>query len=192
MEKHMSTIPEQFSTAAKASLDAQFTSFSALTSKAFEGFEKLIALNLATAKASLDGSSVTAKQLLSATNPQEFFSLSAAQAQPAAEKAVAYGRQLSSIAADTAAEFSKAAKAQMSETNGKVLSLVNEASKHAPAGSENAIALFKSALGSADAGYAQFTRTAKQASDTIEANVNAAVSQFNAAVKNAPAAATAK
>jgi len=188
----MSTIPEQFSTATKASLDAQFTSFTALTSKAFEGFEKLIALNLATAKASLEGSSVTAKQLLSATNPQEFFSLSAAQAQPAAEKAVAYGRQLSSIAADTAAEFSKAAKAQMSETNGKVLSLVNEASKHAPAGSENAIALFKSALGSADAGYAQFTRTAKQASDTIEANVNAAVSQFNAAVKNAPAAATAK
>ncbi|MBB3224024.1 TIGR01841 family phasin [Pseudoduganella umbonata] len=188
----MSTIPEQFSNAAKANLDNQFTNFSALTSKAFEGFEKLIALNLATAKASLEGSSVTAKQLLSASNPQEFFSLSTAQAQPAAEKFVAYGRQVSSIAAETAAEFSKAAKAQFSETNSKVLSLVNEATKNAPAGSENAIALFKTALGNADAGYQQFTRSAKQASDTIEANVNAAVSQFNTAVKKGPIAAAAE
>jgi phasin family protein len=189
MEKYMSTIPEQFTNAAKANFDNQLTSFSALTNKAFEGFEKLIALNLATAKASLEGSSVTAKQLLSASNPQEFFSLTAAQAQPATENALAYGRQLSSIASDTAAEFSKAAKAQISETNRKVISLVDEASKNAPAGSENAIALFKSALGNADAGYEQFTRTAKQASDTIEANVNAAVSQFSSAVKNGPLAA---
>jgi len=53
------------------------------------------------------------------------------------------------------------------------------------------VALFKSALGSANAGYEQFTRTAKQASDAIEANVNAAVSQFSSAVKSAPAAANA-
>ena len=61
-------------------------------------------------------------------------------------------------------------------------------SKNAPAGTENAVALFKSALGSANAGYEQFTRTAKQATDAIEANVNAAVSQFSSAVKSAPTA----
>ncbi|WBS04731.1 phasin family protein [Pseudoduganella sp. SL102] len=188
----MSTIPEQFSNAAKASFDNQFASFSALTNTALEGFQKLAALNMATAKASLEGSSVTARQLLSASNPQEFFSLSTAQAQPAAEKALAYGRQVSSIAAETAAEFSKAAKAQITENSRKVISLVNEASKHAPAGSENAVALFKSALGNADAGYEQLTRSAKQASDTIEANVNAAVNQFNSAVKNSPLATAAK
>ena len=65
---------------------------------------------------------------------------------------------------------------------------MDEVSKNAPAGSENAVALFKSALGSANAGYEQITRTAKQAAETYEANVNAAVSQFTSAVKSAPAA----
>jgi len=187
----MFSIPEQFSNATKANLESQFAIFSALTNKAFEGVEKLVELNLSAAKQSLEDSSATAKQLLSAKDPQEFFSLTAARAQPNAEKAIAYSRNLASIASGTTAEFSRAAESQILETNRKVISLVDEVSKNAPAGTENAVALFKSALGSANAGYEQFTRTAKQASDAIEANVNAAVSQFSSAVKSAPAAANA-
>jgi len=177
----MFSIPEQFSNATKANFESQFAIFSALTNKTFEGVEKLVDLNL-----------TAAKQLLAAKDPQEFFSLSAAQAQPAAEKAIAYGRHLTSIASGTAAEFSKAAEAQILETNRKVISLVDEVSKNAPAGTENAVALFKSALGSANAGYEQFTRTAKQAAEAVEANVNAAVNQFSAVVKAPAAAAAAK
>lgn len=188
----MFAIPEQFSNATKANFESQFAIFTALTNKAFEGVEKLVDLNLTAAKASLEETSATAKQLLSAKDPQEFFALSAAQAQPSAEKAIAYGRHLASIASGTTAEFSKAAEAQILETNRKVISLVDEVSKNAPAGSESAVALFKSALGSANAGYEQLSRTSKQAAETIEANVNAAVSQFTAAVKSAPAAAAAK
>lgn len=187
----MFSIPEQFSSATKANFESQFAIFSALTNKTFEGVEKLVDLNLTAAKASLEDTSATAKQLLAAKDPQEFFSLSAAQAQPTAEKAIAYGRHLTSIASGTAAEFSKAAESQILETNRKVISLVDEVSKNAPAGTESAVALFKSALGSANAGYEQFTRTAKQAAEAIEANVNAAVNQFTAAVKAAPTAAAA-
>jgi len=174
----MFSIPEQFSTATKANLESQFALFSSLTNKAFEGIEKVVDLNLTAAKASLEESSAAAKQLLAAKDPQEFFTLTAAQAQPTAEKALAYGRHLASIASGATAEFSKAAEVQIAETNRKVISLVDEVSKNAPAGTENAVALFKSALNNANAGYEQFTKGAKAATETLEANVNAAVTQF--------------
>ncbi|QJD93990.1 phasin family protein [Duganella dendranthematis] len=177
----MFSIPEQFSNATKANFEAQFAIFSTLTNKAFEGVEKFVDLNLTAAKASLEETSATTKQLLAAKDPQEFFSLATAQAQPNAEKTIAYGRHLATIASTTGAEFSKAAENQIAETNRKVISLVDEVSKNAPAGSENAVALFKSAIGNATAGYEQFTKTAKQAVESLETNVNAAVSQFNAA-----------
>lgn len=185
----MFSIPEQFSSATKANLEAQFAIFSSLTSKAFEGIEKIVDLNLNAAKATLEESSATTKQLLAAKDPQEFFSLTSAQAQPAAEKAIAYGRHLAAIASGTQAEFSKAAETQIAETNRKVISLVEEVSKNAPAGSENAVAMLKSAIGNASAGYEQFTKTTKQAVESIEANLTSAVNQFSqAAEKVAPRA----
>ena len=187
----MFAIPEQFSNATKANFESQFAVFSALTSKAFEGIEKLVELNLTAAKATLEESSVTTKQLLSAKDPQEFFSLTAAQAQPTTEKAISYGRQLAAIAAGTQAEFTKAAEEQIAETNRKVISLVDEVSKNAPAGSENVVAVIKATIGNANAGYEQLSKTAKQASQAIETNVNAAVSQFTQAAQNV-AAKTAK
>ena len=49
----MFSIPEQFSSATKASLDAQFALFTSLTGKAFESIEKIVELNLTAAKATL-------------------------------------------------------------------------------------------------------------------------------------------
>lgn len=179
----MFTIPEQFSNATKANFEAQFAMISSLTNKAFEGIEKIVDLNLTAAKANLEESSNAAKQLLSAKDPQEFFSLTAAQAQPAAEKAIAYGRHLAAIASGTQAEFSKAAESQIAETNRKVLSLVEEVSKNAPAGSENAVAMIKSVIGNANAGYEQLTKTSKQAVEAIETNLASAVNQFTQAAE---------
>ena len=90
----MFPIPEQFSNVAKANLEAQLSLLTSLTSKAFESVEKVVDLNLNVAKASLEDSAIAAKQLLGAKDPQEFFSLSAAQAQPTAAKAIAYSRHL--------------------------------------------------------------------------------------------------
>jgi phasin family protein len=177
----MFAIPEQFSNATKANFESHFALVSSLTSKTFEGMEKLVDLNISAAKATLEESSAAARQLLQAKDPQEFFSLSAAQAQPTAEKALSYGRQLASIAAGTGAEFSKAAENQIVEANRKVISLVDEVSKNAPAGSESYIAAVKTAISNANAGYEQFTKTAKQAVEAMETNFNAAVNQFGQA-----------
>lgn len=175
----MFAFPEQFSNATKANLDAQFAMFSSLTAKAFEGMEKLVELNITAAKATLEESTQTAKQLLSAKNPQEFFTMSAAQAQPTAEKAMSYSRQVAAIASGAQQEFTRAAEEQIAETGRKVLTLVDEVSRNAPAGTENAVAAFKAGINNASAGYEQFTKTAKQAAQTIETNVNAAVNQFS-------------
>ena len=174
----MFTLPEEFSAATKSHFEAQLAMISALTGKAFESVEKMVDLNLNVVKASMEESSTTAREMLAAKGPQELMALGTAQAQPGAEKAMAYGRHLASIAASTQAEFTAAAEAQVAETNRKVMALVDELGKNAPAGSEQMIAVLKSALDNANAGYAQLTKTTKQAVETMESNMNNAVAQM--------------
>lgn len=174
----MFPIQDQISVATRSNLESQLAIFTALTYKTFEGIEKLVSLNINAAKASLEESTVTAKQLLTAKDPQEFFTLSAAQAQPNIEKAIAYGRHFAHIASSTQAEFNKAAEVQIAEANRKVSKLVEDAGKNAPAGSETVIEIVKSAIENATNSYEQLTRTSKQAMEAIEANVNIATSKF--------------
>lgn len=188
----MFSSPEQFSAATKANFEAQLALITALTNKAFESVEKLVDLNLTVAKTSIEESNAAAKQLLAAKDPQEFFSLASAQAQPTAEKAVAYGRHVASIASSAQAEFSKAAESQIAEANRKAVELFEEATKNAPAGSENIVSLVKSAFGNVNAGYEQLTKTTKQAVEAIETNVNTAVSQFSQAANKTTARASSK
>lgn len=183
----MFSIPEQFSAATKTQIEAQVAMLTALTNKAFESVEKIVDLNMNVIKASLEESTATAQQIMAAKDPQEFLSLTAAQSKPNAEKAIAYGRHLASIASSTQAEFTKAAEAQIADANRKVMALVEEVSKNAPAGSENAVAMIKSAIGNANAGYEQLAKTTKQAVETLEGNMNNAVSQFSAAAEKTTA-----
>lgn len=188
----MFNVTEQFSAATKANFESQLAMLNALTTKAFESVEKVIELNVSAARASLEETSATARQLLAAKDAQEFFSLSAAQAQPSTEKAIAYSRHLAGIASSTQAEFAKAAETQIAEATRKVNALVDEVTKNAPAGSENAIAILKSMIGNANAGYEQLTKTAKQAVETIESNLANATTQFTQAAEKATPRATRK
>jgi phasin family protein len=105
----MSSITEQFSAATKSQWDAQFQIFSSFAGTAVASAEKFIALNLSATKASMEKSSATAKKLLAAKDPQEFFSLSTAE--PASfDKLLAYGRELASIASTAQSELIKNAQ----------------------------------------------------------------------------------
>src|SRR6476469_8766990 len=123
----------------------------------------MVDLNMNVVKASMEESSEAARQMVAAKDAQELMALTSAQAQPSTEKAVAYGRHLASIASSTQAEFTRAAEAQIAETNRRLMALIDEATKNAPAGSEQMIAILKSAIDNANAGYAQLTKTTKQA-----------------------------
>ncbi len=175
----MFSMSEQFSTAIKVNFEAQLAMINALTGTALEGVTKVIELNLGAAKASAAESAVTAKQLLAAKDPQEFFALSAAQAQPNTEKALAYGRHLTAIASGTQAEFTKTTEAQITNAHSKVIGLLNEVAKNAPAGSESAVAILKSAFDNANAGYEQLSKTTKQAAEALETNLATVTSQFS-------------
>ncbi|HYD80886.1 MAG TPA: TIGR01841 family phasin [Paucimonas sp.] len=174
----MFAIPEQLSNATKANLNAQLNIFAALSGKALESVEKVVDLNMSVARASLEESASTVKQLLTARDPQEFFTLSAAQVQPAAHKAVSYGRHLAGIASNAQAEFTKTADEQITETNRKVIAFVEDVARNAPAGSESAIALVKTVVGNANAGFEQLSKATKQAMEAVEANLATAADQF--------------
>ncbi|HWW07645.1 phasin family protein [Collimonas sp.] len=188
----MSTAAEQFSATAKANFEANLALYTDFTTKAFAGVEKLIDLNLSAAKASLEESAATTQKFFAAKDPQEFFTLSAALAQPNAEKAIAYGRHFASIASSTQAELTKVAEAQVAETKRKVVEFVDRASKNVPPGAEGAVAFVKSAIGSANAGYEQLAKSTKQAVETIESNVNNAVDQLSQAATKGSAHSTKK
>lgn len=188
----MFSVPEQFSNATKVNFETQIAMITSLTNKAFENIEKVIALNIHTAKAAREESTAAARQLLAAKDAQEFFSLTSTQAKPTAEKALAYSRNLANITSNAQAEFTKVAETQIADTNRKVLSLIEDVTKNAPAGSENVVAIFKSAIGNASAGYDQMTKATKatkQAVETLETNMNTAASKFTDASRKVSSAA---
>ncbi|SNS68955.1 phasin family protein [Noviherbaspirillum humi] len=189
----MFSVPEQFSSATKATIEFQLATFNSLTAKAVEGFEQFVDLHLTAAKTSLEEAGVAAKQLIGAKDAQEWMSVVAAHAQPNAEKALSYGRQITAIASGIQSEFAKAAEQQISDTSRKVVEMIEEVTKHAPA-SEGAVELIKSVIGNASASYEQLNKTTKQAVETLEANLNSAVTQFTqpaTKAKGAPKKATA-
>jgi phasin family protein len=152
---------EQIVAAQKANLETLFD----LTNKAFEGVEKLVELNLQVAKASLTEVQSTATASLGVKDAQELLALQANLLQPAAEKAAAYGRHLYDIAASTNAEVTKVAEAQVAAAQAKFAGAVDSAVKNAPAGTESAAALVKTA-----SAMESVQKATKQAADVAEAN----------------------
>lgn len=142
-----------------------------LTTKALEGVEKLVELNVATAKATLNDSAAHAQAVLSVKDAQELLSLQSNLLQPLAEKTAAYHRQVYEIASGSAAELGKAVEGKVAQTQASFASMVDTASQNAPAGSETAVAMMKSAMSAAQNAYESVQKAVKQASDVAEANI---------------------
>ncbi|MDT4836162.1 phasin: phasin family protein [compost metagenome] len=172
---------EQMIAAQKANIETIF----GLTQKAFEGVEKLVELNVQATKAALSESANSTQALLSVKDAQELLTLQASLMQPLAEKTVAYSRHLYDIAQGTTAEFGKAAEAQASDTQKKFMAVVDNASKNAPAGSETAVAVMKSAVSAANNAMESVQKAVKQATEMAEANFNTVTSQAVSATKAA-------
>ncbi len=167
---------EQFFAAHKANVETLF----GLTHKAFEGVEKLVELNLQVAKTALSETEESAQALMSVKNAQDLLSLQTSLLQPSAEKAAAYSRHLQEIASSTGAEVSKAAEAQLAELQNNFSAVIDAAAKNAPAGSENAVAVVKAAIASANTAFESVQKASKQAVDVANANLQAAT---NTAIK---------
>ncbi|MBV8247101.1 MAG: phasin family protein [Comamonas sp.] len=180
----MSLTPDQILSAHKANIETLF----GLTSKAFEGVEKLVELNVTASRAALNEAAQHTQAVLSVKDAQELLALQAGLFQPLAEKTASYSRHLYDIASSTAAEFNKALEAQSVEARKNFNTLLETTAKSAPAGSESAVAMMKSAVSAANNAFESVQKAVKQASDVAEANFNAATKTAADAVKASTAA----
>ena len=175
---------EQMLAAQKANVETLF----GLTAKAFEGVEKLVELNVTATKAALVEAAETTQSMLNVKDAQELLALQAALFQPLAEKTAAYSRHLYDIASSTGAEFGKAFEGQVVDAQKKFLAVVDNAAKNAPAGSETAVAVFKSAVAAGNNALESVQKAVKQATEVAEANFNAVANTAVNAAKAAPKA----
>jgi phasin family protein len=170
---------EQVLASQKANVETLF----GLTSKAFEGVEKLVELNLTATKAALAEAAGTTQAALNVKDAQELLALQASLFQPLAEKTAAYSRHLYDIASGTTAEFAKTFESQATDAQKKFMAVVDNAAKNAPAGSETAVAVFKSAVAAGNNALESVQKAVKQAAEVAEANFNAVTTQAVNATK---------
>ncbi len=168
-----------------ASNKANVETLLGLTSKAFEGVEKIVELNLTASKAALAESGEHAKALLSVKDAQELLALQSSLFQPLAEKTAAYSRHLYDIASGSSAELGKAFENQAADAQKKFMGLVDNAAKNAPAGSETAVAVMKSAVAAASNALESVQKAVKQATDVAQSNFNAVAASAVDAAKPA-------
>ena len=152
-----------------ASQKATVETLLGLTTKAFEGVERIVELNLTASKAALAETSETAKAFLSVKDAQELMTLQSGLLQPLAEKTAAYSRHLYDIATGSTAELSKAFEGQAAEAQQKFMGLVDNVAKNAPAGSESAVAVMKSAVTAASNAMESVQKAVQQATEVAEA-----------------------
>ena len=172
---------EQIIASHKANIETLF----GLTHKAFEGVEKLVELNVQATKAALAETANHTQAMMGVKDAQELLALQAGMVQPLAEKTAAYSRHLYDIASAAGADLGKTFEAQSAEAQKKVMGLVDSATKNAPAGSETAVAVMKSAVVAANNAFESMQKAVKQASDMAEANFNTVAASAVSATKTA-------
>ncbi|MFN0040133.1 MAG: phasin family protein [Burkholderiales bacterium] len=169
----MTTVNEQVIAQNKVQIDNFLSAFSV----AAAGAERLIELQTQAAKATFSEAAQHVRALSETKDLQGFSDLNARITQPSTEKLAAYSRNLYEIVSETADNFSKLVETQVSEFNKNFVSILDQASKNAPAGSESAIAAFKSTIAVANQAYDAMSKSAKRLTESAEAAVNSTASR---------------
>lgn len=181
----MNNPAEQFIATNKANLET----LNGLATQAFAGVEKLVELNMAASKAILAETSSHLQAVLGARDAQELLALQSGMAKPLAEKFAAYGQQVQSIMAASSAELTKSIETKSAETQQAFADAMENLARNAPAGTESAIAAFKSVLSASQDAVESAQTSAKKAVAAAQSNFTAAATQAADAVKKAAKAA---
>jgi len=149
-------------------------------------------LNATAGRTAIDSATETAQSLTGVKDPHDLVALSGASAQPSVEKLVSYTRDLVGIANGVSAEIGKVVEQQIAEGNRRMAELLDFAAKNAPAGSEQTLALLRSAVAASNAAFDTTSKVSRQATDWAQANFAAAAKAATTAVGAATKAATGK
>jgi uncharacterized protein YdcH (DUF465 family) len=161
----MFTSPDQFAAATKTLFELQMNTFNALTSKAVEGVEQVVALNMSTAKNAMQNPA-------GASDPKAMM-----------EAVGAYGEDLRELIEQIHKEFSDAADHHLAEAKNTLSALIYDVTKNVKPGSENAVEIVKTAIDNAFKGYEQVARATRQAKQQVDEQVAKATESVNKARK---------
>ena len=171
--------PEQLMALNKANLEAAVR-FAGI---ALEGAERMLELQLKTAKSAFADGVQQAKAFTEIKDVQELAQLKNTLAQPTMEKATSYVKSVYDVASTTQTEINKLVEEQVAEFNKQVVTSLDKVVKSAPAGSEVAVAAVKSAITAVNSAYDNLSKSAKQFAEMTQANVEAATTQAVHATK---------
>ncbi|HYA65383.1 MAG TPA: TIGR01841 family phasin [Burkholderiaceae bacterium] len=175
----MYTSPNQIIEMQKAQLQA----VEAVGNSVLLAAEKLAQLNLSTTRNLMQDGADAAQNFVAAKDPQEAATVAGTLAQPSAEKLVSYSRSAYGIASAAGAELTKIFEVQLAQGNRRLAEFVDFAAKSAPTGSEPVMNLLKNSLSTASSAFDAVTKAARQATETAESNIAAAVAAAGDAVK---------
>jgi len=177
--------PEQFASATKTLFDLQMQTFNALATKAVQGVEQVVALNLATAKQSMENTLEVGRQFSQAQDPKAAIDALQARVQPGMTAATAYGDQLKQIIGDIKKEFEQAADTHLAEAKNTLSALIYDVTQNVKPGQENAVEIIKAAIDNAFKGYEQVTQSTRDAMRRVEEEVESANERLRAAQSQA-------
>jgi phasin family protein len=177
--------PDQLIALNKANVEA-FVRFAGV---ALEGAERLLDLQLKTAKNALSDGLENARILASVRDFEQLTALKDTLVQPTFEKATAYAKKAYDVATETQTDLNKLVEEQVTEFNKQVISALDQIVKTAPAGSEVGIAAMKSTLAAVNSGFDNLTKVAKQFGEATQSNMEVVANQTIEAAKKAKKAA---
>ena len=177
--------PEQLIALNKANVEA-FVRFAGV---ALEGAERLLDLQIKTAKSALSDGLENARILASVRDFEQLTALKDTLVQPTFEKATAYAKRAYDVATETQTDLNKVVEEQVTEFNKQVISALDQIVKTAPAGSEVGIAAMKSTLAAVNSGFDNLTKVAKQFGEATQSNMEVVANQTIEAAKKAKKAA---
>jgi phasin family protein len=133
---------EPFVRFGKANLETALT----VADITLESTERLVALQMKTAKAALARGMRHVEALADVTNVRDFVALQSKVAQPDLDKALAFSRDVYAVATDAQERIGKILKSRLSELGGEIVTAVDQAAKSTPA-TDTALAALQASAG---------------------------------------------
>ena len=174
---------DQLTAAQKANAEVMTT----LLRTAFNGVERLTALNMAASREFFNNTMAGTQQLLSAKDPQAVAKLNTELAQPNAAKWMDYSRSVYELVAEMQKEVTSVMEGQYGSFTKNMTSAVEKAKTSAPVGGDVFAATMQSMMDASTKAFDNMSGMAKQLADIAEANMAAASKVAAPATKSAPA-----
>ena len=170
---------DQFSAANEAAIE-QFSYFAKLS---IANVEKFAQLGLGAARDSVAQATKHAEALAGARDINEVIAINSAALEPALQRAYAVSRTAFEAANESNDELKRVFEKRNAELQSAAVAALEEAFKHAPAGSETVVANVRSAIVAAQSAYDNMTAINKQIYATVEKTVAQSVATAQAAAK---------